>query len=130
MLVTYPLATFAQGLCCHVFEVLIRTIKERANDDQVLFNFRWSAKIKGNNTPKSWMRNHCHLTNLILQGKRGRIVVGLLRVGMFLFLQMFLPDLIFGCSSGDAGIGYDERSDGSSSIPKSLFGEMTARWGN
>jgi hypothetical protein len=51
-------------------------------------------------------------------------------VGTFLILRMFLHDLIFGCSFGDAGIGYDERSDGSSSIPKSLLGEMTARWGN
>ena len=75
------------------------------------------------------MRNHRHLTNLTLQGKRGHTVVGLLRVGAFLFLRIFLRDLIFGCLSGDVGIGYDERSDGSSSIPKSLLGEMTTRWG-
>jgi hypothetical protein len=51
-------------------------------------------------------------------------------VGTFLILRVFLPDLIFGYLSGNAGIGYDERSDGSSSIPKSLLGEMTARWDN
>jgi hypothetical protein len=51
-------------------------------------------------------------------------------VGTFLIFRMFLPDLIFGCFLGDAGIGYDERLDGSSSIPKSLLGEMIARWDN
>jgi hypothetical protein len=44
-----------------------------------------------------------------------------------LFLRMFLLDLIFGCLSGDARMGYEERLDGSSSIPKSLLGEMTVR---
>jgi hypothetical protein len=81
MLATCLLATFAQGLCCHVFEVLIRTFKERANGDQVLFNFRWSSRIKGNNTPKSWMKNHRHLTKMTLQGERGRTIVGLLHCG-------------------------------------------------
>jgi hypothetical protein len=45
---------------------------------QVLFNFRWSSKIKGDNTPISWMRNHCDLTNLTVQGEGGRTVVGVL----------------------------------------------------
>jgi hypothetical protein len=53
MLAIYPLAMFAQGLCCHVFEVLTRTFRKRANGDQVLFKFRWSSGIKGNDTPKS-----------------------------------------------------------------------------
>jgi hypothetical protein len=46
MLATCPLATFAQGLCYHIFEVLTKTFRERANGDQVLFNFWWSSKIK------------------------------------------------------------------------------------
>jgi hypothetical protein len=78
-LATCPPPKFAQGLCCHVFEVLTRTIRERANGDQVLFNFRWSSRIKDNITFKSWMRNHRHLTNLTLQDERGCTVVGLLR---------------------------------------------------
>jgi hypothetical protein len=59
MLANCPLAMFAKGLCCHVFEVLTRTFKERANGDQVLLNFQWNFGIKDNNIPKSWMRNHC-----------------------------------------------------------------------
>jgi hypothetical protein len=51
-------------------------------------------------------------------------------VGALLFLWIVLPDLVFGYSSGDAGVGNDERSKESSSIPKSLLGEMTARCGN
>jgi hypothetical protein len=43
---------------------------------------------------------------------------------------MDLPDLVFGHSSGDAGIGNEARLKGSSSIPKSLLGEITARYGN
>ena len=39
MLATCPLTIFAQGLCCHVFEVLIRTFRERANGNQILCNF-------------------------------------------------------------------------------------------
>jgi hypothetical protein len=81
MLTTCPPPTFVQGLCCHIFEVLTRAFRESANGDQVLLNFRWSSRIKDNNTPISWMRNHCYLTNLTLQGERGRIVVGLLRCG-------------------------------------------------
>jgi hypothetical protein len=54
---------------------------ESANGDQVLFNFRWSSRIKGDNTPISWMRNHCHLTNLTLQGESGCTLVGLLCAG-------------------------------------------------
>jgi hypothetical protein len=130
MLATCPLATFAQGLCCHVFEVFTRTFRERANGDQVLFNFRWSSRIKGNKTPKSWMRNHRHLTKMTLQGERECTVVGLLHCGALLFLRMVLYDLVFGYSSGDARVGNDERSKGSSSIPKSLLGEMTTCCGN
>jgi hypothetical protein len=82
MLATCPLAMFAQGLCCHVFEVLIRASRESANGDQVLLNFWWNSRIKDNNTPISWMRiNHRHLTNLTLQGERGCTVVGLLCCG-------------------------------------------------
>jgi hypothetical protein len=81
MLTICLLAMFVQGLYCHVFEVLTRTLRERANGDQVLFNFRWGSEIKGNNTPKSWMRNHRHLTKMTLQGKRGRIVVSVLCCG-------------------------------------------------
>jgi hypothetical protein len=81
MLAICPLATFAQGLCCHVFEVLTRTFRERANGDQILFNFRWSSGIKGNDTSKSWMRNHRHFTKMTLQGERRRTVVSLLRCG-------------------------------------------------
>jgi hypothetical protein len=79
MLATCPLTMFAQGLCCHVFEVLIRTFRERANGDQVLFNFRWSSRINDNNIPKSWMRNHRHLMKMTLQGERRHTFVGLLR---------------------------------------------------
>jgi hypothetical protein len=43
---------------------------------------------------------------------------------------MDLLDLVFGNSSGDVGVGNEARSKGSSSIPKSLLGEMTARCGN
>jgi hypothetical protein len=93
-------------------------------------NFRWSSRIKGDNTPISWMRNHRHFTNLTLQGERGRTVVGLLRCETLLFVHMDLPDLVFGNSSTDAGVGNEARSKGSSSIPKSLLGEMTARCGN
>jgi hypothetical protein len=50
-------------------------------------------------------------------------------VGALLFLQMILPDLTFGRSSRDVGVGYEERSNGSSSIPKSLRGDMIARCG-
>jgi hypothetical protein len=54
---------------------------ETANGDQVLLNFRWSSRIKGDNTSIFWMRNHHHLTNLTLQGESGRTIVGLLRGG-------------------------------------------------
>jgi hypothetical protein len=81
MLATCPPPTFVQGLCCHIFEKLTRAFRESANGDQVLFNFRWSSRIKGDNTPISRMRNHRHLTNLTLQGESGRTVVGLLRAG-------------------------------------------------
>jgi hypothetical protein len=43
---------------------------------------------------------------------------------------MVLPDLVFENSSGDAGVGNDERSKGSFSIPKCLLGEMTTCYGN
>jgi hypothetical protein len=43
---------------------------------------------------------------------------------------MDLPDLVFGNSSRDAGVGNEARLKGGSSIPKSLLGEMTARCGN
>jgi hypothetical protein len=43
---------------------------------------------------------------------------------------MDLPDLVFGISSADAGVGNEARSKGSLSIPKSLLGEMTTRCGN
>jgi hypothetical protein len=81
MLATCPPSTFAQGLSCHIFEKRTRAFRESANGDQLLFNFWWSSRIKDDNTPISWMRNHRHLTNLALQGESGRIVVGLLRVG-------------------------------------------------
>jgi hypothetical protein len=47
-----------------------------------------------------------------------------------LFLRMDLPDLVFGNSSGDARVGNEARLKGSSSIPKSFLGEMTAYYGN
>jgi hypothetical protein len=94
-------------------------------------NFRWSSRIKGNNTPISWMRNHHHITNLTLQGERGRTIVGLLRAGGIVVpADGELPDLVFGNSFADIGVGNEVRSKDSSSIPKSLFGEMTARCGN
>jgi hypothetical protein len=43
---------------------------------------------------------------------------------------MDLHNLVFGHSSGDAGVGNEARSKGSSSIPKSLLRKMTARYGN
>jgi hypothetical protein len=43
---------------------------------------------------------------------------------------MDLPDLVFGHSFAEAGVGNEARLKGSSSIPKSLFGEMTASCGN
>ena len=51
-------------------------------------------------------------------------------VGALLFLQMDLPDLVFGNSCGDSGMGNKARLTGSSSIPKSLFKEMIACCGN
>jgi hypothetical protein len=51
-------------------------------------------------------------------------------VGVLLFLQMILPDLVFGKSFGDAKVGYEERLKGSSSIPKGLLRKMTACCGN
>jgi hypothetical protein len=51
-------------------------------------------------------------------------------VGALLFLRMVLPDLVFGYSYGDAGVGNEDRSKGSSSILKSLLGEMTVLCGN
>jgi hypothetical protein len=50
--------------------------------------------------------------------------------GTLLFLRMDLPDLVFGQSSAEAGVGNEARLKGSSSVPKSLLGEMTARCGN
>jgi hypothetical protein len=55
--------------------------RESTNGDQVLLNFRWSSRIKDDNTPISWMRNHCHFTNLTLQGESERTVVGMLCAG-------------------------------------------------
>jgi hypothetical protein len=81
MLATCPPPTSAQGLCGHIFEELTRAFRESTNGDQVLLNFRWSSRIKGDNTPISWMRNHRHLTNLTLQGESGCTVAGLLRAG-------------------------------------------------
>jgi hypothetical protein len=43
---------------------------------------------------------------------------------------MDLHDLVFGQSSAKAGVENEARLMGSSSIPKSLLGEMTARCGN
>jgi hypothetical protein len=43
MLAVCPLTTFAQALCCHVFERLTRTFWEGAYDDHVLLNFRWDS---------------------------------------------------------------------------------------
>jgi hypothetical protein len=43
---------------------------------------------------------------------------------------MDLPDLVFGQSFAEAGVGNEARLKGSSSIPKSLLAEMTARCGN
>ena len=43
---------------------------------------------------------------------------------------MDLPDLVFGKSSALARVKNEARLKGSSSIPKSLLGEMTARCGN
>jgi hypothetical protein len=40
MLVICPLATFAQGLCCHVFKILTGTFWKRAYGDLVLLNFQ------------------------------------------------------------------------------------------
>jgi hypothetical protein len=51
-------------------------------------------------------------------------------LGALLFLRMDLPDLVFGQSSVEAGVGNEARSKGSSSIPKSLLREMTARCDN
>jgi hypothetical protein len=51
-------------------------------------------------------------------------------LGALLFLWMDLPDLVFGQSSVEAGVGNEVRLKGSSSIPKSLLGEMIARYGN
>jgi hypothetical protein len=39
MLVICPLAMFVQGLCCHVFEVLTRTFRERTYGDYILLIF-------------------------------------------------------------------------------------------
>jgi hypothetical protein len=47
-----------------------------------------------------------------------------------LFLRMDLPDLVFGQSFAEAGVGNEARLKGSSFVPKSLLGEMTARYGN
>jgi hypothetical protein len=51
-------------------------------------------------------------------------------VGALLFLWMDLPDLVFGNSSGEAGVANEARLKESSSIPKSLLEEMTAGYGN
>jgi hypothetical protein len=51
-------------------------------------------------------------------------------LGALLFLRIDLPDLVFGQSSAEAGVGNEARLKGSSSVPKSLLGEMTARCGN
>jgi hypothetical protein len=51
-------------------------------------------------------------------------------VGALLFLWMDLPDLVFGNSSGDVGVGNEVRSKESSSIPKNLIREMTMSCGN
>jgi hypothetical protein len=45
MLAICPLATFAQGLCRHVFEVLIRIFLKRAYGDHVLLNIWWDSGI-------------------------------------------------------------------------------------
>jgi hypothetical protein len=76
------------------------------------------------------MRNHRHLTNLTLQGERGRTIVGLLHCGGVVVPAMDLPDLVFKNSSGDTRAWNKVRLKGSSSIPKSLLEEMTARYGN
>ena len=81
MLATCPPSMFAQRLCCHIFEALTRAFRKSANGDQVLLNFWWRSGIKGDNTPISWMRNHCLLKNLTLQGESGGTVVGLLNIG-------------------------------------------------
>src|SRR5665811_1472661 len=43
---------------------------------------------------------------------------------------MDLPDLVLGKSFALAGVGNEARLKGSSSVPKSRLGEMTARCGN
>jgi hypothetical protein len=43
---------------------------------------------------------------------------------------MDLHDLVFGQSSVEAGVGNEARLKGSSSVPKSLLGEITACCGN
>ena len=51
-------------------------------------------------------------------------------VGVLLFLQMDLSDLVFRNSFGDTGMRNEARLKESSSIPKSLLGKMTTRCGN
>ena len=51
-------------------------------------------------------------------------------LGASLFLQMDLSDMVFGQSSVLAGVGNEIRLKESSSILKSLLGEMTACCGN
>jgi hypothetical protein len=51
-------------------------------------------------------------------------------VEALLFLRMDFPNLVFGHSFTEAGIENEARLKGSSSILKSLLGEMTARCGN
>jgi hypothetical protein len=51
-------------------------------------------------------------------------------LGALLFLRMDLPDLVFGQSSAEAGVGNEARLKGRSLVPKSLLGEMTAHCGN
>jgi hypothetical protein len=43
---------------------------------------------------------------------------------------MDLHDLVFINSLGDIGVGNEDRSKGSSSVRKSLLGEMIGRYGN
>jgi hypothetical protein len=46
MLTIYPLATFAQGFCCHVFEVLTRTFWKRTYAYLILLNFRGTLESR------------------------------------------------------------------------------------
>ena len=125
MLAICPLATFAQRHYCHVFKVLIETFWKRAYGD---WTFGGTPESRVIIHPNPWWGIIMTWQRWIFKVREDVQLLACFVVGAFLFLRMFLPNLVFGWLFGNAGMGYEERLDGSSFILKSLLKEMRAHW--